>query len=316
MCIRDSIIRAYNGGVDRSSMITFSMDGLFAENNEEPYFEDEYYKEEMQSEYSIQIQIDDTLALNEIKVSQRIIELLIENSLLEDPDQELDEDFYIGETHDISSDAGYYTYTVETTIVGKLVLEYDWYSIISMSTETYNQLVEDNVYQAAVLVDGSYEADRVIKEIEELGFNAIYPAGISSPFEQIEKLLSGIGFSVLLTFFTFIIWVVSYLVLRNVQKAKQKDYLIFRSIGASKKDLNKITILELALSMTFSYIIVIILLVINEQFNTRIPHYLRYFTASGYLIIFAILMFLAYLLSASFNKRIFSKSVITSLKQE
>lgn len=309
----ENVIRAYTGG-NETPIIRFSIDL----GNEEIEFEnlDEEYMYYKYSQETIKILIDDTLEDNKVKISEELIYSIADKKGIQVTDE--NQDFFVGEKYDFTSNAGYYTFTNELTVVGRLEdnIKNMYGQIVSMNQNTFNSFIEDKVYQAAVLVDGSFESTKVIKEIEELGFNAIYPAGVANPVEQIQKLISGIGFGILLAFFTFIIWIVTYLVLRNVQKAKQKDYLIFRSIGASKKDLNKVTILELALSMTFSYIIVIVLLVINENFNTFIPQYLRYFNIGGYLMIYMILMLLAYLLSSSFNKRIFSKSVISSLKQE
>ena len=113
-----------------------------------------------------------------------------------------------------------------------------------------------------------------------------------------------------------VIYFVSYIVLRNIQNSKQKDYLILRSIGASKKDLNIVTILELLMTSTLAYIIMMGLFILNENIDSSIPQVLRYFTASSYLLIFFLLVILSLLLGRRFNKRIFSNSVITSLKQE
>lgn len=307
----ESVINAYTGGND-SPIIQFSLD---IDVNQDDEFNNEYeysgfYKQ------TIKIRIDETLNDNEVKLNE---ELKYSIATSEGVNIETDPDFFMNEKYGFTSNAGYYTYTHELTVVGLIdENETNYYGqTVAMNKATFDSFIEDKIYQAAVIIDGNFKSGDVIKEIEELGYNAIYPASIANPIEQVLALLSAIGFAILLAFFTFIIWIVTYLVLRNVQKAKQKDYLIFRSIGASKKDLNKVTILELALTMAFSYLIVIVLFVINEQLNISfIPHYIQYFDLGGYLLIFAIIMLLAYLLSSSFNKRIFSKSVISSLKQE
>ena len=281
----------------------------------DPYFMYEYSRYE-----ALKVAVDNTLGDNEIKINEEVKWRLDEYVMTEGiVDIEANPDYYIGYQLDMSSNAGYYTHEQEVTITGLMDNENTEYygQLVTINQATLDTFFDaDTIYQVVVLVNSPYEANKVIAEIEDLGFNAIYPASIADPFEQISSLLSGILFGFLLTIFTIIIWVVTYLVLRNVQKAKQKDYLIFRSIGASKSDLNKITNLELILSMTYSYVIILILLVINERLTTPIPHYLGYFNLFSYLLVYGIIVILALLLGASFNKRIFSKSVITSLKQE
>ena len=155
-----------------------------------------------------------------------------------------------------------------------------------------------------------------IKDVQDLGFNAIYPISVGNEISAIITIATSIYLGFLLGFLMIIIYFISYIVLKNVQNSKKKDYLIFRSIGASKKDLNRVTIIELFLSTIMAYVITMGLLVVNEYFDTFIPQYLRYFTVSSYLFIFLLLSVLALLLGNRFNKKIFSASVITSLKQD
>jgi ABC-type antimicrobial peptide transport system permease subunit len=166
------------------------------------------------------------------------------------------------------------------------------------------------------MVKDTYAANIVLAELEALEYNAIYPSNIGNQFEEVLQLINNIWFGVLMSLVMGVIYIISYNVLKLVQNSKKKDYLIFRSIGASKKDLNKVTILELFYTVALGYIVTMILLFVNEQFDTFLPQYLRFFTVWSYLLIFIVLSILSLLLGRSFNKRIFSKSVITSLKQE
>lgn len=300
-----------------SSVVNFSFDFTEENDKEVEYVDDPFFYDEYMYYESVKVVVNDDLKDNEIYISEELKMRLddfysnLGNDIEENPD------YYVDFKLDLTANAGYYTNKHEVTI--KDVRDYNgyWGQVVQMNSNTMKKFVDlETKYQVAVLVDGPYEAKQVIKDIEEMGFNAIYPAGVADPFSQITSLISGIFFGITLMVFATIIWIVTYLVLRNVQKAKQKDYLIFRSIGASKTDLNKITVMELVLSMTYSYVIVVILLVINEQFNTKIPHYIRYYDFFSYLMVYAIIAVLAVLLATSFNKRIFSKSVITSLKQE
>ena len=97
---------------------------------------------------------------------------------------------------------------------------------------------------------------------------------------------------------------------------KKKDYLIFRSIGASKKDLNRVTEIELIYLVMIAFVLVIAFVYINDTYLFWIPGYLRFFEPINYVVIVLMLVALALLLAFRFNRKLFSGSVITSLKQE
>jgi ABC-type lipoprotein export system ATPase subunit len=191
-------------------------------------------------------------------------------------------------------------------------------SFIVIHPDTYYALFDDAVYQPAVYVNNLYDANKVIDDIEELGYNAIYPQNIEDPFSALGKIILQVVFGSLMIVLLVIMYFITYLVLRNIQEAKKKDFLIFRSIGASKGSLNRVTIYELMMLTVVSVIVVFGLLQLNDLFNwiRQIATIMNLFTVGNYFFLFFILFALAFLLGRRFNARIFNKSVITSLKAE
>jgi ABC-type lipoprotein export system ATPase subunit len=187
---------------------------------------------------------------------------------------------------------------------------------VAVSEDVYERLLPNELYQVSVLVEDAYDASLVIASLELQGYNAIYPSNVTDMFTEITNLISGIFFGVLMTALMVVIYFISYIVLRNVQNAKKKDYLVFRSIGASQKALNIVTIFELVFAFLIAIVITMSFLIINQYVDTFVPDYLRYFKVSTYVIVIGILLLLAVLLGNRFNKKIFGNSVITALKQE
>jgi len=261
--------------------------------------------------------IDDNILDNEIEISQRSLENYIQYVI---PDFDLQNDSpsiedLNGKVFDLVSTTNFENTIVPIEITGISILD-DEDREISMNSQTLELLMDEEKYQVSVMVLDAYNADNVIEDIQDLGFNAIYPISVGNEISAIITIATSIYLGFLLGFLMLIIYFISYIVLKNVQNSKKKDYLIFRSIGASKSDLNRVTIIELFLSTIIAYGITMGLLVVNEFFDTFIPQYLRYFTVSSYIFIFLLLSILALLLGNKFNKKIFSTSVITSLKQD
>lgn len=268
--------------------------------------------------YSDSVTIDDSIPDGEIYISLEYIEHMI--NLLNIPfDYETDvfsADLFDGLTFEMIATTKFEQNSIDVTITDSYeILDGKW-SIVKMNSNTKSLLLEEDIYQVAVMVLDAYDANKVIADIDDLGFNTIYPSSVEDQFSQIFSIVTTIYLGFILGFLMLVIYFISYIVLKNVQNSKKKDYVIFRSIGASKRDLNRVTILELLLTTIIAYALTFGGLVVNEQYNTFIPRYLRYFTIESYIFVFFLLAVLALLLGRRFNKKIFSSSVITSLRQE
>jgi len=259
------------------------------------------------------VKIDDDIPDNEIYISSNVLPQVLENLGFEFDDTLAEVEDY---TFSLTGDSAFESNSVDVEITGVFEGEgYDW-SYMAMNTNTINLLLTDEAYQLGVLVFDSYDAEKVIEDINDLGYNTIYPDGVSDQFSAIFAIFTSIYLGFILGFLMLVIYFITYVVLKNVQNSKKKDYLILRSIGASKKDLNRVTIIELLYTTILAYIIMMSLFIVNENIISEIPRYLRYFTVGSHILVFLLMVVLAVLLGRRFNKRIFSNSVITSLKQE
>lgn len=211
----------------------------------------------------------------------------------------------------------YEEYELELVVVGEHIIEEEPTSNnIAMNINTYHSLLTGNSFQISVLVQDAYDAKMTIEDIEKLDFNVLYPAGSADPYNQVLMLVRNLLFGAVLIVLLIAIYFITYIVLKNVQVSKKKDYLILRSIGAMKKDLHRVNIFEFLIMITIAYILVMALLFLNKTFDFHVPDYSRFFRLWSYLVIYIINIVLAYLLGTRFNNRMFSSSVITSLKQE
>lgn len=192
------------------------------------------------------------------------------------------------------------------------------YNYMIVSPEFYASLVSSDPYQITIYTHGRFDAQQVIEELKELGYSPIFPETVEDVDALGERITLTIVFGFLMIVLLVLVYFITYVVLKNIQQAKQKDFLIFRSIGASKNSLNKVTIIELLLLTGFAVVFVFLLLYLNRTFGwiRQIASLLSFFTLSNYAFLFFLLYLLSFLLGRRFNSRIFNKSVITSLKAE
>ena len=186
---------------------------------------------------------------------------------------------------------------------------------VFMHPETMNQYVVSERFQASLIVRDAFVANGLLANLDEQFFG-LYPADYEEPFMAVFRVIGQVFQAASSFFLLIVMYFVAYLALRNVMRARQKDYVIMRSIGASKTDLNTITILELVLVMLWAFVLVYGVLWTNQIVSLRIPDYLRFFTFSNYVVAVILLFGMTVFLGIRFNKKIFTQSVQKALRGE
>ncbi|MBN2604513.1 MAG: ABC transporter ATP-binding protein, partial [Bacilli bacterium] len=148
---------------------------------------------------------------------------------------------------------------------------------IYMNQVTYELILDEDIYQPSLVVYDMFEANQVKAAVEDLGYNVFYPNGVVTVEEGLLMIIRNIQLFMTLIFTMVVVYFIGYFVMRNVMISKKKDYLIYRSVGASKSTINQISITEIMMITIFSFGLLMTILVINEQYNTFIPRLLRYF---------------------------------------
>lgn len=262
------------------------------------------------------ITIDDSLEDNQVKVGRDLLYQIVNANPYDDEEYVKIENPTIDNlTNDLSL-ISYNDFTNFSTSIEVVGVESALHGLY-MNRNTYNKLYSSETFQISVFGDNPLQTKKLRDEFKELGYYVIYPGEIhASPMDLLQKLFSSIAFG----FFTIIVFIViyfiSYIVLKNIQKSKKKDYVIFRTIGATRRDLNIVTILELSFIMIVAFTITMVGLFVNEVYGKYIPKYLGYLSINNYILIILVLLLLAFFLGNRFNKKVFGGSVITSLKEE
>ncbi|MCK5761809.1 MAG: ABC transporter ATP-binding protein, partial [Candidatus Izimaplasma sp.] len=166
--------------------------------------------------------IDDSLNDNEIEVSSEILSQLLEGLGLgyDDPLSALD-----GYTFELNSDSAFESNSVNVTVSGIFDEQGRGWNTISLNTNTINEILTDEVYQVAVLVFDVYDAEKVINNIDALGYNTIYPDGVTDQFSAVFAIFTTIYLGFFMGILLLVIYFITYVVLKNIQNSKKKDYL-------------------------------------------------------------------------------------------
>lgn len=186
--------------------------------------------------------------------------------------------------------------------------------LMYMNEATYQNYFGENSYQVTAIVHNVFDGKMVVEDLEELGYKVFYPSIIVDDDDATSILLNNIKLSLFVVGTITGIYFVGYFVIRNVIMSKQKDYIIFRSVGSTKNTIKLMLQAENFYLTIISTVIVMTVLIILELTNNNVPDILRYLNFKDYMFIFASLILVIWFMTRNFSKKLFEVSVISSLK--
>jgi len=186
---------------------------------------------------------------------------------------------------------------------------------IYMNETTKNHFYNDSVYQPSVIVEDSFNAAKVKDELEKLGYNVLYPNG-SINNSTYSTFIDTVLFYVTFAITILINYFLGLFVIGNILGTKRKDYLVYRSMGVSKRSMQKMIVVELLILLAISNFIVIGYLYLNDYFNWFIPAVSKYFDIYDFLVVIICTGLLVMIIGLSFVRKIFEESVISAIRSE
>ena len=187
---------------------------------------------------------------------------------------------------------------------------------IYMNQTTFDLLFSDDSYQVTVVVYDMYEAMNAKDDLEDMGYNVFYPAGVIEEEEALGVLAENLQLSIGFIIVILLVYFVGYFVLRTVTYTKRKDYVILRSIGATKHNILSMMLIEIVLLTLIALGVILLSLTLLGYRYRMIQDYMRYFTLSDYIILILSMIAMMSYMTYRMNHRLFKETVITSLRIE
>lgn len=254
---------------------------------------------------------DDQLEASEIYVHPSYYsQLIFELGLPENYEESIGEELELLIRHPFLDDF----ITMNVTLVEMNISEDEIFKSIILSPDIFNDEAFNDVYQIALIVEDGFSAEEVMTELDG-EYLLIYPAGYRDQFNEIFSVIGNILQASASIFLLVVMYFIAYIALRNVMRSKERNTLILRSIGAYRKDLYQISIIELVMTMSFALMFVFLLLWVNQTFLLWVTDYLRFFTLSNYIVMIGLLLGMSILLGRRFNKKLYTQSVMSALRE-
>ncbi|MDY0210570.1 MAG: ABC transporter ATP-binding protein/permease [Acholeplasma sp.] len=195
-------------------------------------------------------------------------------------------------------------------------LDYDNYS-------NYNFGMHEDTYMDVFTLKGTYQASLILNNPDNhgevksklpSGFIAFHP--YSAPTEP-DFTSTGLKTMTNFVFFflALFIYIILNLVLKSIIQSRKKDFVIFRSIGASQIDLKRMLMLEQVVYVSIGFVLMFIPLIIMNQ-RIDVFKVLEHLKFRSYLIIYGAFLLILLMIARKFSIKLFGRSVITTLKSE
>jgi len=189
--------------------------------------------------------------------------------------------------------------------------------LTEIKDEIYEDIIElariEVIENTSVSVSGRASGNRLIKRIDNDTYRVFYPANIKDPLRPVYVFLYSILAIITLSLVGSFLYFILHAVTKNVMSARQKDFAIYRSIGANRTDLGKLVIIEQIILSIVALIIVMLLFNILAYNNLTIAAIVDYLTLIDYITLFIIFTIFGALLGIRFNRKVFRQTVVETL---
>ena len=115
------------------------------------------------------------------------------------------------------------------------------------------------------------------------------------------------------------VFFISYFVIRLILRSRVTYFSILRMLGLAKKNIRRILDIELfaIVNIAFGLFLIVVLLV---NYNVIQVEYLKtlieYLKVTDYVILYAVLFVMSYLISGKFARSLFGKTAMGSVREE
>ncbi len=188
---------------------------------------------------------------------------------------------------------------------------------IYVNEEEYNNIFDKDPYQSSVYVKNVDKIENTVKELNSMGIDTLMikdtliKDNISAFLRILRTVVTVI--SVVVLFF------ISYFVIKIILKSRNVYFATLRMLGANKNTAKELLIIELLNAASISYLIVLIAIYLASQgiinvssMNTMV----MYLELKDYIVLYALLLLISYLISLRFAKKLFKNSAITTIHEE
>ncbi len=193
-------------------------------------------------------------------------------------------------------------------------------SAIFVNPEDFESLHDRKIYQSSVIIDNKDEANATIEDLKDLGYKTLYMREtiFDSSNNTIMRVLNIVKV-VLYVFELFIMFFISYFVIKLVLKSRNVYYSTLRILGSTLKDTKRLLNIELFTYANLGYFIFVIFIYLQHIKVIRIEAFSALFAETKlyhYIVIYVVIALMTFLTTERYSRKLFVNSVMNTYREE
>ena len=193
------------------------------------------------------------------------------------------------------------------------------YGSMFINPNDYDKLFNKESYQASVIANHVDNVDKLASDLENSGYTTLQiRKTLTNDAADVLKILK-IMKLVVIVFLVITLFFISYFVIKLILKSRNVYYSTLRILGANFKHIKRILDIELFTNASLAYIFYVLLIALVKNriiYIESIANIVGYLKLSDYIIMYIILVFMSYLISTRYARKIFKQSAMESYREE
>ena len=187
---------------------------------------------------------------------------------------------------------------------------------IYINPADYNTLFGKGNYQATVYVKDLKELEGTKDALQTMGFTTLSLKDAMVNYVDDVVSIIQVPIAVLIIIALFFI---AYFVIRLILRSRVSYFSILRMLGLARKNIRRILDVEMFTVINIAYMIFLAVVVLVNMGMIHVEYVrtlVEYLQVTDYVILYAILIVMGYLISGKFARSLFKKTAMGSFREE
>lgn len=187
---------------------------------------------------------------------------------------------------------------------------------VFISTQDYRRLFKGDNYQVTVYVKDMKEIDQTLDSLEKMGY---VPLALKDTLVGMDTEMMSIIQVPMAVFLVIAVFFIAYFVIQLILRSRASYFSILRMLGLARKSIRRILDIELFTIMNIAYglFLAAVLLVYCDIVQVEaLKTLLEYMRITDYILLYAVLVAMSWLISGKFAGKLFRKTAMGSYREE
>ncbi len=186
---------------------------------------------------------------------------------------------------------------------------------IYVSQDDYDKLFKKGNFQATVYVKDVRAMDDTLAALQTMGYTTLPLKDTLVSFTDGLGSIVSVPMAIVMV---LAILFIAYFVVRLILRSRAVYFTILRMLGMAKKNVRRILDVEMLLMVNLAYALFIGCVALVKFGGVRVEYIvelIQYMSMADYIVLYVIILIMAYLISGKFSRHLFKKTAMSTFRE-